>query len=218
MTEQPFFAGKAAAVAGQRAVGADDAVTRDDDTDGIGAIGEAYGANRGRTADSRGELGVGDCAAAGNGAQSRPHFFLKRCAEGVDGEIVDGFEIAFEVAADGLAEAVGVGSGLQRVASGPVLFAQVLEEFSFGVGPRGRAERAVLVGDDEHFADGRREAIDEQCEGLLFVRRRRFCGGGGVSHRGQYSALNWPQPLGATGVRGRFSDDAEMAKDAAFGS
>ena len=55
--EQPLFAMEAAAVAGERAVGADDAMAGHDDADGIGTIRETDGADGAGTADALGPAG-----------------------------------------------------------------------------------------------------------------------------------------------------------------
>ena len=49
--DEPALAPQPAAVAGQRAVGSDDAMARDDDPDLVRAIGARHGPYRGRTAD-----------------------------------------------------------------------------------------------------------------------------------------------------------------------
>ena len=57
MLQEPAFAFEAAA--GEGAVGSDDAMAGDDDTDGINAVGQTDRADCRRAADSLGELAVG---------------------------------------------------------------------------------------------------------------------------------------------------------------
>lgn len=97
--EEPALAVDAAAVAGEGAVGADDAMAGDDDADRIRAIREADGADGFGAADALGELAVGDGRAAGDLAEGEPDFALEGSAKGGDGEGVDGGEIAVEVGA-----------------------------------------------------------------------------------------------------------------------
>src|SRR4051812_29760625 len=56
--QQPAFARQAAAVAGQRAIGPDDAVTRDHDGHGVRAVGQADGAASTGAAEAFGKLAV----------------------------------------------------------------------------------------------------------------------------------------------------------------
>src|ERR1700680_5041910 len=70
--EQPALAVDAAAIAGQGAVGTDDAVAGYDDADRVGAVGEADGPHRPRPADAPRELAIGNRRAAGDVAQRAP--------------------------------------------------------------------------------------------------------------------------------------------------
>src|SRR5438067_10810329 len=98
--EEPALAFDAAAVAGEGAVGADDAMTGDDNSDGIGAVGEADCPDCGWAADSIGEFAVGDGGAERNLSQSLPYLTLEGRAIGFDWEGVDGGEVSCEVVAD----------------------------------------------------------------------------------------------------------------------
>src|SRR6478609_1751167 len=73
MLQKPLLARQAAAIAGQRSVGADHAMAGHDDADRVLAIGEAGGAYRPGLADAPRELGVADGAAAADLAQGAPH-------------------------------------------------------------------------------------------------------------------------------------------------
>jgi len=108
--EELFLDRQAAAVAGEFAVAADDAMAGDDDGDGIGSIGEADGARGFGIADAAGEFAVGDGLAVGNVAEQLPDFLLKGRALGSERE-VEGFEFTAEVGAelaDGFLEWSGV--------------------------------------------------------------------------------------------------------------
>lgn len=71
------FGGESAGVAGQGAVGADDAVAGDEDGEGVGADCVGYGADGGRMADAPGKFAVGRGPAVGYQQQLVPHRFLK---------------------------------------------------------------------------------------------------------------------------------------------
>src|SRR4051812_33948328 len=72
MLEQPALALESARVAGQTSVGADDAVTRDDDRDRVAAHRRADGADGLRGAYATGQLGIADGLAEPDGAERLP--------------------------------------------------------------------------------------------------------------------------------------------------
>ena len=80
MLEQPLLARQAAAVAGQRAVRADDAMAGHDDADRVLAVGQARRAHRLGLADAPRQLGVADGLAAPDLAQRPPDALLERGA------------------------------------------------------------------------------------------------------------------------------------------
>jgi len=96
--QQFFFDGKASAVSGEFAVAADDAVARNDDWNGVGAIGEADSAGGVGVPDAVGKLSVGNGFAEGNVEQMAPNFALKFGALRSQWKI-EGFEFASEVGA-----------------------------------------------------------------------------------------------------------------------
>ena len=161
MVEEPAFAFDAAAVAGERAICSDDAVAGEDDGDGIGSIGGADGADGGWMADPFGELAVGGGCAAGDGAEGLPDFSLKRSAGGFDGDVVDGVEVAGEVACDGLGEAVGIGCGLKVELARSILIGEMAMDGVFVLGEEGEAQSAGGIGDEHHLADGGGKAVEE---------------------------------------------------------
>lgn len=66
MVEQPSLARKAAAIASERAVRADDAMTRHNNGDGIRPVGSPYRAGSSDVAKARGELPIGDRSSGRN--------------------------------------------------------------------------------------------------------------------------------------------------------
>jgi len=81
VVEQPALAGQAAAVAGERAVGADHAVAGDDDADRVAAVGQAHGAGGCGTAELLGERAVRRGGAVGNCLQRLPHLLVEGRAD-----------------------------------------------------------------------------------------------------------------------------------------
>src|SRR5271157_4420528 len=71
--EQPAFARQAAAIAGQPAIAADDAMARHNDTDGIAPVGEPHGPDGFGFADAFGERTITECRPARYGAKRIPH-------------------------------------------------------------------------------------------------------------------------------------------------
>ena len=74
--KQGAFAVDAGGVAGERAVGADDAVARDDDGDGVVAYSAAHSLRR-AASETAGQLAVGQRLAVGDGKQCLPYSLLK---------------------------------------------------------------------------------------------------------------------------------------------
>src|SRR5579859_965587 len=87
MREQPFFALQAAAEARQRAVGTDDAMTGNDDGNGIASIREADGARAVGIANALGELTIAPGFAEGYFCELAPHPLLKFAALHFQGQI-----------------------------------------------------------------------------------------------------------------------------------
>lgn len=79
--------GKAAAVAGEGPVGADDTVTGDDNEKGIGIVGHAHGAVSLRMADGLSDVPVAPRFPIGNLPERRPHLLLKSGALGTAGKV-----------------------------------------------------------------------------------------------------------------------------------
>ena len=78
--QQQSLAPEAAAVAGEIAVLADDAMTGDPNVDSILAVGIGDGSDGGRLADACGEVFVTDRRAVWDASQLPPDSFLKRCS------------------------------------------------------------------------------------------------------------------------------------------
>jgi hypothetical protein len=165
MVEEPAFAFDAAAVAGERAVGADDAVTWKDDGDGIGSIGSADGTDGGRVADLLRQFAVREGSTAGDGPESAPDFALKLRAAGFYGQVIDGVEIPCEVAGDGVGEAVRIGGGLEMEFARSILIGEMTMDGVFVFCEEGEAQGADFVGDEHHLANGGREPVEEEVQG-----------------------------------------------------
>src|SRR5487761_195854 len=97
MCEQPAFAFKAAAIAGQRTVGTDHTVARNHDRNGIGAISETHGPNGFRPPEPHREFAVTDRPSGRNSAQRRPDLALKRGPRRFHAEVVDGRYVTREI-------------------------------------------------------------------------------------------------------------------------
>ena len=82
VVEQPLFALQAAAVAGEAAVFANDAVAGNEDGEAVGAVGGGHGAHGGRVAELFGQRLIMSGSAVGDGLQHVPHPPLKRAAGG----------------------------------------------------------------------------------------------------------------------------------------
>src|SRR4051794_38749326 len=97
MLQQPSFALEAAAVAGQRTVGPDEAMTWNHDADRVGAIREADRTHCQRTLQAQRQAPIAQRRAHGDLAQGAPHVALKGRAAGLDVNLVDGLQLASEV-------------------------------------------------------------------------------------------------------------------------
>lgn len=161
--KEPALAMQASSVASKRAIGADDAMAGDDDADGVGAIGQAHGADGGGLADPAGQLGVADGGAARNTAEDAPDRFLKRSAGGADGKGVDGVQLTREVSGDAIGEAARIALGDQLDAGGRVVTGEEVANLGFAVGPERGAEGAGLIGGEVKISDRRRKMVE--CEG-----------------------------------------------------
>jgi hypothetical protein len=95
--EEPAFAVEPAAVADQRAVGPDDAMARDDDGDGVGAVGGADRANGGGRSDADGEVPVARCRPGADRPQRVPDATLEGRAGRAHGDPVERGEVSREV-------------------------------------------------------------------------------------------------------------------------
>lgn len=98
MRQEPLFAVQPTAVSDELAARSDDAVTGNDETDGVRPVGGTDGANGARIACGAGELAVGNGRARRHLAELRPDGPLKRRAAGIDGDGAESVEIAVEVA------------------------------------------------------------------------------------------------------------------------
>ena len=95
--QQPFLAAKSAAIAGETAVSADDAVAGDDDGHGVGAIRCAYSAHSGGQPDLPRQLAVRRCAAGFYTPKRVPDALLKVRSVHFDGYVVQRVEVPSEI-------------------------------------------------------------------------------------------------------------------------
>ena len=156
MRQEPAFAVEAAAIADEFAAGADHAMAGHDDGDGIGPVGEAHGARGSGRVQFGGQFTVGGGSAGRNKAQEAPDTLLERRAAGIDGDAVDGGDIAREVVVHPAAEGAGAVAGSERdcTESG---FERGGEALLAVIEPQG-AEGFASPGQQE-AADGRIDAV-----------------------------------------------------------
>src|SRR3954452_3031808 len=98
MLEQPALAVETAAIAGERAIGPDQAVTGNDDTDGIGSVGVADRAHRFGDAEFCRQRAVAHRGAGRDGRQRGPDALLERCAAETTWNRCESIELAGEIA------------------------------------------------------------------------------------------------------------------------
>src|ERR1700682_1051785 len=114
MREQPALALDATAIAGQRSIRPDDAMTGDDDADRITTVGKADRAHRGGSTDAPRQRRVGDRLAAPDLPQRPPDPALEFGPAGGDRQGVDRREITGEISTDCSAETTGIHPRTQR--------------------------------------------------------------------------------------------------------
>ena len=190
VVEEPPLALHAAAVSGEGAVGADDAMAGNDYADGVGAIRGADGADRVGFADAPGEFAIRDGSAAGDVAESAPDGALKVRTGGFYGDVVDCVEVAGEVAGESAGEAVGIARGAEfdaygcvttprtrTCAWGPrrVVAGEDRLEVAIIFSEESTAEIAFVVGDDLQVADGGGEVIEVEVQGTRWDLESRHC-------------------------------------------
>src|SRR5437660_5640870 len=195
MLQEPLLAAEPAAIAGQAAVRADDAVAGHDDADRVLAVGQADCAHRLGLADAAGQFGVADRAAALDARQRPPHAFLEGGARGLHRQRFDHLEVSVEIAPHGARQPAGVARGLQGIAPLAVLAIEQLLHAGFVVGPVDGAQIAVAIGDDDQLADRGGDAVDQEFKHVRpssgVVRHRRA--------RGATPAAPWYRDLRAAG-------------------
>ena len=162
--EEPALAVKAATVAGERTVGADDAMAGDDDADGIRAVRETDRPDCFWAADTPCEFAVGDGGAEGDLPERLPYLTLEGCPVGFCGQAVDGGEIAGEIVANSFGETARVASRGECESSfsvaGSIVQAKGVLCARIVIGPVDGAEVSFAVSDDDHLADGRVDSVD----------------------------------------------------------
>lgn len=100
MREQPGLGGQPAGIAGEAAIGANDAVAGDDERNRIAAIGEADGARSTRLAKGCGERLIAAGLAGRDGAELRPDALLELRAGRRHSQPIKGGELSGEIGGD----------------------------------------------------------------------------------------------------------------------
>src|SRR5207244_2095435 len=95
--EQPSFAFYAAAIAGERAVRADHPMTRHDDANRIGPIGQTNRSNGSRTSKLRRQRTIGQGLAGRDRGESGPYAALERSAGSAPFDGCETPDIALEI-------------------------------------------------------------------------------------------------------------------------
>lgn len=96
MAQEPLFAPETAAVAGEFAVAGKNAVARDDDGDGVLAVGGAHGSDSLGVANGVGDVLVGEEATVRDGEEFLPDALLEGRAGRFQGE-VESLALALEI-------------------------------------------------------------------------------------------------------------------------
>ena len=182
LSQERPFAGDAPAVAGEGAVGADDAVAGDGDGDLVGGAGPGDGADGCGLADALGDFGIGGGLAEGDFGEGFPYFLLESGALNIErekdtlawifdeaddfgDELLEGLVAADEVrAGKAVLKFAGEGVGIVAKKNGADAFV--------GGGNENRAERTLADGEAD---DGPRAAAAE-----IFWRHAENLGGVGV--------------------------------------
>ncbi len=152
MIEQPALAFETATVSGQGAVGPDYAMAWHDNGNGVGSVGESDSTNGCGMADALGQGAVRDGASAGDLAQSLPDLTLERRASCSDWNVVDGVQLAGEVAGDGVGNAFRITrrdfEAFRTVVKAELTF----DDFS-AVGKESDAQASMGINGDHQVAD-----------------------------------------------------------------
>jgi len=119
--QEPLLAPEPARVAGQTSIGTDDAMARDHDRDGIGAVRRTHRAGRAGSAHGAGELAVRRGPARRNLAQRVPHSTLEGRPLEVDRDPGERLDVAGEVPLETGHQTGGIGSRAQLDAREPPL-------------------------------------------------------------------------------------------------
>lgn len=120
--------------------------------------------------------------AAGNFAQSGPDFALKGSAAGGDGDVVDGVEIAGEVAGHGFGDVVGILRAVEPVTVVAVVKTELTVDGLRVLSEERNAEVACLVDRESEGADGGGEMVSEESQRVAH---------GELMHPGDTPILAW---------------------------
>lgn len=191
--QKPALALDAAAVAGERTIGPDYAMTRNDYSNRIGPVGKTNGAHCCWPADLLSKFGIGYCRATSNCAQGAPHTALEGRACRLHRQSVDRIELSRKVSVDRVRQGIRIASGFEPESALAILKPKESTHPIFVIRPITGTEILIVVGDNQHLAGGSVDSVNEQLQDL--------------SHANLDPPLHLPgQPRGA--VRHRPATDA----------
>ena len=160
--KKPFLAVQSAAISGQGAIASNDAVTRHDDRNGIGAIRVADGPACLRTPKSLGDLAVTRGFARGNRPERLPDLPLKVRSRRPHVKIAERFGMSLEIRRERCCDARIASSVRQDIA--PIMQVQEPTHARLLVQEIQRVQISVGVGDRKDRADRRLVAIKRQSQ------------------------------------------------------
>lgn len=159
MAQQPFLAVNASAITCHRTIAANHAVARNDDGNGVAAVGRANCAAHIDVAQLAGDVAVGYCGAARDLAQFGPDRFLKTCAASIGEDVINGMNVAAIIVSDDIGQTKWICGRLQF---------EILEaQFHFALNSPScifklKQQQHTILRDKDHIADGRWDAVSEE--------------------------------------------------------
>ena len=146
-----------------------------------------------------GKFRIGDRSATGDFSERTPHLALKRRAGCLHGQQVYRAEIFCEVAADSILQAVWIASLLEPETILTVVKPQKAAHAFLMLCPIGSTQISIVIGYDEHLADGRVDSIDQQLQDL--------------THASSWYPGAWPLQLPRGAARHRRAKAAMTLRD-----
>src|ERR1700730_14270369 len=179
VVEQPSFALDAAAVAGERAIGADHAMTRHHHADGIGPVGKADGPNGFVISGLRRERAVAKGLPRRDPGERGPYGALERRAGRAPLDGAKASDLPAEITPQQALDVARRGTRFRHERS--VVQAKQTGHAGFTIGPIERTKVAGFIRDNQRFADRRCQPIQSQAfrrlaghEAPFLIGRRRY--------------------------------------------